>query len=70
MEIFYAALFGLIAVAAAFLELGKPRESTDSSLTRDFLRFSRYRTLWSSIDGQSKHLTVEPPNASQSLIPG
>ena len=45
MEIFYAALFGLIAVAAAFLELGKPRESTDSSLTRDFLRFSRYSNL-------------------------
>jgi len=42
MEIFYAILFGAMAVAAAVLELGKPKESTDSSLTRDFLRFSRY----------------------------
>jgi hypothetical protein len=41
MEMFYAALFGLMAIAAAVLELGKPRESTDSNLTRDFLRFSR-----------------------------
>lgn len=42
MELFYAILFGLIAVGTAFLELGKPREASDSSLTKDFLRFSRY----------------------------
>ena len=41
MELFYAALFGFMAVAAAALELGKPREGNESSLTRDFLRFSR-----------------------------
>lgn len=41
MEIFYAVLFGLMAFAAAILELGKPREASDSNLTRDFLRFSR-----------------------------
>lgn len=45
MEMFYAALFGLMAIAAAVLELGKPRESTDSNLTRDFLRFSRNYTI-------------------------
>lgn len=41
MELFYAALFGFMAIAAAALELGKPREGSDSSLTRDFIRFSR-----------------------------
>lgn len=45
MEIFYAALFGLMAIAAAVLELGKPREASDSNLTRDFLRFSRSESL-------------------------
>ena len=45
MEIFYAALFGLMAVAAAVLELGKPRETSESSLSRDFVRFSRNYTI-------------------------
>lgn len=42
MELFYAGLFGFMAVVAAALELGKPREGNESSLTRDFLRFSRW----------------------------
>lgn len=45
MEIFYMGLFGLMAVAAAVLELGKPKEASESNLTRDFLRFSRYPNL-------------------------
>lgn len=45
MELFYAALFGFMAIAAAALELGKPKEGVDSSLTRDFIRFSRYRDI-------------------------
>lgn len=65
MEIFYLVLFALTAIAAAVLELGKPREASDSNLTKDFLRFSRQVPLtgWQqctrvSLLGQSTRVVV------------
>ena len=67
MELFYAALFGLMAVAAAALELGKPRETNESSLSRDFVRFSRnYTIVYALMMGELTFCTLFPARAKQS----